>query len=321
MKAVILAAGYGKRIGELTNFLPKPLIPVVNKPILQHVIERLYEAGLNDLIVVVGHLKDQINSFLTNFQYKKVKITIRQAENFDKGPIYSFAAALDEIGKESFLLIPADFLVEPSIISDFVQKGYGYRLALTFRGSVLNSKHSSMYVSRNRELPQVLGISSKVIEGEFDIRLLLPLLYCHTELKSYVENCQNMSKSKVIDAVQLYLKKGNFAPAFMIKEGYWFDLDTIEDFIFANSFFLDQANKIKQLSGEISRNSVFNEPILVGNNCKIEDHCVIGPNVSIGDNSEIGENTKIRNAIICPFSKVPSNADINDAIFFKDIYH
>ena len=99
MKAVILAAGFGERMGSLTDQLPKPLIPIINKPILHHLIEALVQSGFKEFIVVVGHQKEKIMGFLKTIPKKGIQLTIIEAEDFEKGPIHSFAACLEEVQK------------------------------------------------------------------------------------------------------------------------------------------------------------------------------------------------------------------------------
>ena len=63
MKAIILAAGRGKRLGSLTEVLPKPLLPIAGKPILQGLLEVLAEAGLREAIVVTAQMAERIRGF------------------------------------------------------------------------------------------------------------------------------------------------------------------------------------------------------------------------------------------------------------------
>ncbi|MBQ8520277.1 MAG: nucleotidyltransferase family protein [Bacteroides sp.] len=64
MKAMIFAAGLGTRLKPLTDHMPKALVPVAGKPMLEHVIERLKTAGFNEIVVNVHHFADQIIDFL-----------------------------------------------------------------------------------------------------------------------------------------------------------------------------------------------------------------------------------------------------------------
>ena len=66
MKAVILAAGKGERLEPLTDYLPKALLPIGNKPIIEHQIEILRRLGVDEIAVVIGYLKEKIIGKLGN---------------------------------------------------------------------------------------------------------------------------------------------------------------------------------------------------------------------------------------------------------------
>jgi NDP-sugar pyrophosphorylase family protein len=321
MKAVILAAGYGQRMGKLAEYLPKPLIPIVNKPILQFIIENLQKAGLNDIIIVVGHLRDQIISFLTPFQKKGIKLTIIEAENYKKGPIHSFSACLDEIKNEEFILLPADFLMEPAILSDLVQRSKDYQIALAFNDEKRDFLHTTAHVSTSKKDPHVLGITSNLGGGKSEIKSLLPLFVCRIPIQALIEKSIELNHSRVIEAIELYLRQNKIVNAIKVRKGYWLDLDTIQDVLSANKLLLKERNsKIESLNTS-NHNSLqqfkITKPILIGKNCSFENNCSIGPYVSIGDNCTLGKYVKIQKSIIFHSSKIPSNVEIENAIFFK----
>ena len=64
MKAMILAAGYGKRLRPLTDHTPKPLISIGGKPMIVHHLEKLAEAGIREVVINLGHLGSKIPDFL-----------------------------------------------------------------------------------------------------------------------------------------------------------------------------------------------------------------------------------------------------------------
>src|SRR5512136_2746773 len=66
MKAVILAAGKGTRMKELTNELPKPMLPVRGKPILEHILDGLCLAGIRDFCIVTGWRREVIESYFAD---------------------------------------------------------------------------------------------------------------------------------------------------------------------------------------------------------------------------------------------------------------
>src|SRR5947208_5516524 len=74
MKAVILAAGKGTRMGDLTNELPKPMLKVQGKPILQHIIEGLSQNGIRDIFIVTGYRAETIEDHFENAHQLGVNI-------------------------------------------------------------------------------------------------------------------------------------------------------------------------------------------------------------------------------------------------------
>jgi len=324
MKAIILAAGYGERMGNITKYIPKPLIPIVNKPILQHLIENLRQCGIKEFIFAVGHLRKQISSFLGKFMEKELKFTIQFAKDFSKGPIYSFATCLSEIKDEDFILLPADFLIDSNSLLNLIQKSKDGYLTIAFDDVKLNKHHSMISLASNDETPKVIGITSRIVGGPVITKLLVPLLISHADFHSYVRRSLDLHHSKVIDAIQLYLEEGNQIAAYKIQNGFWFDSDTKKDILSTNRFFLKQGlydNKMQNISEYLSsQNGSLQEPILIGTHCKFGENCVIGPYVCIGDNCSIGQNVKLRNSIIFPGSVIPAYSEIRNAIFFKSIY-
>ncbi|MBQ2041150.1 MAG: NTP transferase domain-containing protein, partial [Lachnospiraceae bacterium] len=63
MKAVIMAGGHGTRIRSVASDIPKPMIPVLGKPVLQYQLECLKENGITDVILVTGYLADSIREY------------------------------------------------------------------------------------------------------------------------------------------------------------------------------------------------------------------------------------------------------------------
>ncbi|MHA1263888.1 MAG: NTP transferase domain-containing protein [Candidatus Helarchaeota archaeon] len=322
MKAVILAAGLGSRIGNLTKKLPKPLIPIANKPILQHLMNTFHICGIKDLIVVVGHLKTQIINFCQNVHLNKLNIIIQEATNFQKGPLYSFYEGMKAIDTNEFILVPADLYIDPALLLNFLKQSQNTPLSFLYTDQSHQTSLSQIYLS---ETNQVLGINSKVIDQPSRIHYVLPLLLCRTALFDFIKRSMKLKYSKVIDIVQLYLQNGYSAYAFKVSNPIWFELDTINDILRANTFLIKQATSshhtLKQLPSKCPENSMIIPPNIIGRNVHIENGSKIGPYVSIGDNSRIESGVVIQNAIICPHSNIPANQQFHNAIFFNSIYY
>src|SRR5258708_24211900 len=78
MKAVILAAGKGTRMKELTNELPKPMLKVQGKPILEHIVQGLLQAGIHDIFFVTGFRREVIEAYFADGSKWNVPVAYRR---------------------------------------------------------------------------------------------------------------------------------------------------------------------------------------------------------------------------------------------------
>ncbi|MCB9018143.1 MAG: nucleotidyltransferase family protein [Prevotellaceae bacterium] len=111
MKAMIFAAGLGTRLKPITDTMPKAMVPIAGKPLLQHVIEKLANAGFRDIVVNVHHFSNQIVDFLKQKDNFGLKISISDETDFllDTGGGIRKAAALLDDG-EPFLIHNVDII-------------------------------------------------------------------------------------------------------------------------------------------------------------------------------------------------------------------
>ena len=111
-KAVLLAAGRGTRMRELTEALPKPMLQVRGKPVLQHIIEGLRDAGLRDFLIVVGWRADVVRDFFGDGSQFGVRIQhTNQAVQDGTGKVVELAREFVE--RDPFVLSYGDILVAP----------------------------------------------------------------------------------------------------------------------------------------------------------------------------------------------------------------
>lgn len=107
MKAMLLAAGYGKRLAPLTLKTPKPMLEVAGKPLLQHHIERLAACGIRDLVINTSWLAEQIEDYFGDGSQFGVSISwSREPQPLETGG--GIAKALDLLGHQPFLLVNGD---------------------------------------------------------------------------------------------------------------------------------------------------------------------------------------------------------------------
>ena len=117
MKAMILAAGRGERLRPLTDSIPKPMLQVAGKPLLEHHLVRLAAAGITDIVINTSWLAEQIEEYFSDCE-TRLGVTIswsREVTALETGG--GIARALPLLGDEPFILINGD------VWSDYPLKG------------------------------------------------------------------------------------------------------------------------------------------------------------------------------------------------------
>ena len=112
-KAVLLAAGKGTRMKELTNELPKPMLEVRGKPILLHIVEGLRAAGVTDFCIIVGYRADVVRDFFGDGSKFGVRVSYAtQVVQDGTGKVVELAK--DFAGSDAFVLSYGDILIDPA---------------------------------------------------------------------------------------------------------------------------------------------------------------------------------------------------------------
>lgn len=109
-RAVLLAAGRGKRMGSITEQVPKPMLPIHGKPMLDHILQRMTQAGLSEFCIVVGYRHEEIEAYFEKSPYN-VRFLLQQPVN---GTGSAAMLARGFTGEEPFLLSYGDILCDPS---------------------------------------------------------------------------------------------------------------------------------------------------------------------------------------------------------------
>ena len=121
MKAVILTAGEGKRLRPITTSIPKPMIPLIGKPILEHTIIGLKEAGIDHFILIVGYKEETIRNHFDRFSDDfNLEIEYVTQKEF-LGTAHAVAQAKNSIKDEPFLIANGDIFVDSEIFKELVQ--------------------------------------------------------------------------------------------------------------------------------------------------------------------------------------------------------
>lgn len=116
MKAVVLAAGRGRRLHPYTREVPKPLVPLAGIPLIEYVLSGLSRAGVTRVVVVTGHKGSILENYLSARHLDSIVIEWVRNVDFQRGNGVSLACAHRLLRGEPFVLYMGDHLIDPEII-------------------------------------------------------------------------------------------------------------------------------------------------------------------------------------------------------------
>ena len=150
-KAVLLAAGRGTRMRELTQVLPKPMLQVRGKPVLQHIIEGLRDANLTDVMVVVGWHAEVVSNFFGDGSKLGVRIQYaRQIVQDGTGKVVELARAF--LGTDPFVLNYGDILIAPENYPRICDALAGAEAVVSVKRNEDVTQGGAVFVNENFEL-------------------------------------------------------------------------------------------------------------------------------------------------------------------------
>ena len=156
MQAVILAAGIGARLNSEKNSLPKGLIEIGGKPLLEYSLEALIQNDIRDVIMVVGFQHEKIrNRFGSCYQDLKIEYVLNE-KYANSGSMYSFAMVQDVI-EEEIILLESDLLYEPRAVSILLNAGYRNCILVT----ALSGSGDEVYICTN-EKQEITELGKKI---------------------------------------------------------------------------------------------------------------------------------------------------------------
>ncbi|MBI4238651.1 MAG: NTP transferase domain-containing protein [Deltaproteobacteria bacterium] len=218
MKAVILAGGEGRRLRPYTTILPKPLMPLGQKPILEYVIERLVRAGIRDIAVSVGYLSGLIEAYFGSGEKWNAQLEYLQEATplGTVGPLHLVRGVED-----AFLVINGDILtnVDFQAFASFHQR----------------EQHALSIATVRKEVKIDLGVLELNSRGIVTDYREKPVLHhdvsmgvycCSPRVLSYIPQGQ---RCDLPDLVKTILRAGEPVGAYR-HEGYWLDIGRPEDY-------------------------------------------------------------------------------------------
>ncbi|MFX0029247.1 MAG: bifunctional sugar-1-phosphate nucleotidylyltransferase/acetyltransferase [Candidatus Hermodarchaeota archaeon] len=337
MKAVILAAGEGNRLRPITASRPKPMIPLLGKPLLEYIFIGLKEAGILDIILIVGYKEQVIKNHFDSFSRdNNIKIEyITQKEYL--GTAHATAQARFSIKDESFLMMNGDLFVDSEVFKNLLQEykkhtNEGFITLLEVDNPEnygVISLNSKGYVENITEKPSPdLGLGNLANAGIY--------IFNSSIFRAIEKTGKSIRKEyEITDSIRIAIKEfGAKFKGFILKNNFWNDIGLPWQLFEVNKYILDKlesknlgiVEKNVSIKGNVyigkdtivKSGSYLQGPCYIGNNCLIGPNAFIRPYTSINDNCHIGMS-EIKNSFVFSNSAVPHFNYVGDSIICEDV--
>ncbi|MGH9115455.1 MAG: sugar phosphate nucleotidyltransferase, partial [Acidimicrobiales bacterium] len=341
MKAVIMAGGEGTRLRPLTSNQPKPMMPIANRPMMEHIVDLLKAHGFDDIVVTVAFHANAIRTYFGNGFEFGVRM-VYATEETPLGTAGSVRNAMDELS-EPFLVISGDVLTDIDLgqIVDFHRDKKA--LATIGLKSMENPLEFGIVIAREDgsierflEKPSWGQVFSDTINT--GIYVLDPAIFDYIEPGKPVDFSSDVFPRLLDDEMPLF---GHVAG------GYWEDVCTLDAYIKAHQDVLD-ARVTLDIPGfrlgdgiwlgegsEIDPAATVSGPAIIGDYSRVEagahlgEYSVLGSNVRVGtdvfversvvhDNVYLGPGVRLRGAVVGRSSDLRRGARLEEGVVLGD---
>ncbi len=309
MKALILAGGFGTRLRPLSCTRPKTLFPILNKPLLQWIYEKLAKDGITEVILAVNQ---QTALSIKQKRIPKYGLKVKYSHDPAKMPLGT-AGPIKKAEKlightEPFLVINGDIFTNlnyKKLMENHKKTNATATIALTkvedpSRYGVAQTT-SDNRITRFIEKPPKETAPSNLINA--GIYVLNPKIFQYIPAKKAV-SMEREIFPKLVQEGTLY--------GHVVKD-MWIDIGKPEEYLQTNKFLLDAAIGNKQKRKNADKFELKN-PVALDKNVAIGEKSTIGPYAIIGKNVTVGKNVQINNSVIFPSTQIADSSSITGAI-------
>ncbi len=320
-KAIILSGGWGTRLRPLTCTIPKTLIPIVNKPVMERQILLLKAAGVKEVVLAVSVMDDIVKSYFKEGKKLGIKIYYSD-EKHPMGTAGAIKLAELHLKNDNFFMLNGDVILNYDFgeMLKFHENCNGIG---TIASKTVDDPSRYGVLIANSETHQLLKFLEKDEYAPPDGKYVpMPInagvYILEPEIFSFIEPNKKVSIErdvfpKVADTNKLY--------HYPIR-GIWSDVGKPYDLLQGNILLMNDL--IKNLKGDVKNlidystdihpSTEIYQPCTIGENVVIRGNCKVGPNVIIGDNVFIDSHTELKECVIYNETYLSSNVKIENAI-------
>ena len=321
MKAVILAAGEGKRLRPFTETITKVMLPLINKPVLEWNLIHAKQAGQRDFLFIIGCRDEDVRSYFQDGLAWNVHIDyVNQGKPQGTG----HAIGIVEPFVDDFLVLSGDTIFN----SKDIKKSKEHKQSIGLY-TVDNPKDYGIVETKENTIIQI----HEKMKQPFSNLINAGLYHFDNSIFSSLSELTRSPRGEyeLTDAINIATEHQPFSTLYLNEwrdVGYPWDLLNANK-ILMNNLDFNQQGTIEQTAtlkgpiylGEesvIKNGSYIEGPVVIGKHCTIGPNCYIRPHTCIGDHCHIGNACEIKNSIIMNNSNIPHQNYVGDSIIGRN---
>lgn len=311
MDAVVMAGGRGVRLQPFTKYRPKPMIPFLNRPVMEYTIQKLKSAGFDRIIVLLGYLPDMIREHFRNGEEFGVDL-----EYIDKNGPFGTAGAVKRAAENldgPFMVLSADTITGMSLrnfMKFYANKGGKVNIALSEvdkpyqYGIALLDDNDRIY--KFLEKPKKSQVFSRLVNT--GIYIIEPEIMEHVPPKTDFDFSKNL--------FPLLLKKSEPIYGYKSNE-YWADIGTPKKYLTATRDALNGKIDIDKIKGDWD--IIENHGLVSGKNCLVDEDVEVDGFAVIGNNVNIEKGSTLHDTIIWSDTDIGKDVSIEESIIGEHV--
>lgn len=319
MKALFLAGGMGTRLKPLTDDLPKPMVPMMVKPLLERNMLKLKECGVDEIVLSTCYKPRKIEEYFGDGTKLGLKIHYI-CEDIPLGTGGAIKNA-EKFFDDTFIIFNADILSDINI-ADMMKFHKEKAAAVTIAVTQVENPSNYGVIEYNEKL-FAESFTEKPKPSEIKSNYINAGIYIF-EPKVLKEIPDSQVVSIERETYPLLLKKG-YPIAVYRSDAYWIDIGTVEKYAQAHQDILNGTCPLPEFKGGkqeifIDENVIIHPttkiiaPVYIGKNTKIGPYSTIGPNTIIGNNCRVGVNNVITDSMIWDKMSIQDNCTFSNII-------
>ena len=308
--AVILAAGEGRRLEPLTNRRPKPMVPVANRPLLEHVVEAVAGAGIERIVLVVGYKQERIRNHFGDGDDWGVTIEyVEQSTQLGTGHAVLQA---EPVVDGSFVVLNGDRIVDSAAVSavrDRLSDGDAPLVTATAVESPRD--YGVVHLDGDR----VTEIDEKP-EGPVDTNRINAGVYGFSPAVFDAIRATNVTGELAITATLNDLAERD-AVTCVGYDGRWLDVSNLWDVLTVNAALIhdaDHARDAPATSQRVGDTVTVADDVVLAGNVRVGPNATLSGATAVGSNVSIAANAVVENSVVFPDAVIGPGAVVRDAV-------